>query len=104
MRKFACRPFGDIEVDLDDPKTYDHLPKNLNELRTKMLSEIGYAYCYMNFWHKDIFTEYSAGRGQKKRVEALVKNFTENERPNYENTLWYQEQIFLFQDEKENMC
>lgn len=54
MRKFRCRPFGDVEVDLDDPKTYKHLPKNTNELRQKMLSEIGYAYCYMNFWHKDI--------------------------------------------------
>jgi hypothetical protein len=56
----------------------------------------------MNFWYKDIFGKRDGG--QKKRVELLIKNFTENERENYENILWYQEQIFLFQDEIENMC
>jgi hypothetical protein len=101
MRKFICRPFGD-EVDLDDPKTYDYLPQNTKELRQKMFSEIGYSFCYMNFWHKDIFGKQDAG--QKKRVQLLIKNFTENERQNYNNILWYQEQIFLFQDEIENMC
>jgi len=104
MRKFICRPFNDIEVDLDDPKTYEHLPQNTEELRQLMLSKIGYVYCYMNYWHKDIFGKKERDGGQKKRVELLVKNFTENERENYENILWYQEQIFLFQDETENMC
>jgi hypothetical protein len=102
MRKFVCRPFGDFEVDLDDPKTHEHLPQNTKELRQKMLAEIGYSFCYMNFWHKDVFGKRDGG--QKKRVELLVKNFTENEKQNYENVLWYQEQIFLFEDEIENMC
>lgn len=102
MRKFKCRPFLDFEVDLDDPTTYSYLPQNTKELRQKMLAEIGYAYCYMNFWHKDIFGKRDGG--QKERVELLVKNFTENESKNYENILWYQEQIFLFEDETENMC
>jgi hypothetical protein len=101
MRKFITSPFGD-EVDLDDSATYSHLPKNVKELRRIMLSEIGYSYCYMNFWHKDIFG--SRDGGQKLRVEELVKNFTENEKKNYSNILWYQEQIFLFQNEIENMC
>lgn len=67
-----------------------------------MLSEIGRAYCYMNYWHKDIFRENDGG--QKKRIEKLIKNFADNSRQNCDNVLWYQEQIFLFQDETENMC
>lgn len=102
MRKFICRPSGELDVDLDNPKTYEHLPQNKEKLRQKMLSEIGYAYCYMNFWHKNIFGKKDGG--QKKRVELLIKFFTDNEKRNYENILWYQEQIFLFQDETENMC
>jgi len=101
MRKFTCT-FGDVDVDLDDPKTYEHLPQNTKELRQKMFAEIGYAFCYMNFWHKDSFEAHDGG--QKERVEKLVKNFTDIERQNYDNILWYQEQIFLFQDEIENMC
>lgn len=102
MRKFVCRLYGDFEVDLDDPKTYGHLPQNTKELRTIMLSGIGYSYCYMNYWHKDIFGIEDGG--PKERIEQLVKNFTSNERENYDNVLWYQEQILLFQDEIENMC
>lgn len=102
MRKFITSPFGD-EVDLDNPETYNYLPKNTKELRRIMLSEIGYSYCYMNFWHKDSFGTNRDG-GQKLRVEELVKNFTENEKKNYSDILWYQEQIFLFQNEIENMC
>jgi hypothetical protein len=99
MRKFTCRPF-DFEVDLDDPKTYEYLPKTTKELRELMFSKIGYAFCYMNFWHEEWFE-----RGeQRERVENLVENFTKNERENYDNVLWYQEQIFLFEDETENMC
>ena len=102
MRKFIWRSFGSVEVDLDDPKTYEHLPQTIKELRTLMLSEIGYSYCYMNHWHKDVFG--AKDDGQKERVEKLVKNFTDNERENRGNVLWYQEQIFIFQDEIENMC
>ena len=99
MRKFLCRPFGDFEVDLDDPKTYEHLPQNTKELRNLMLSKIGYSYCYMNYWHKD----FNHGE-QKEKIEQLVKYFTDNERKNYNNVLWYQEQVFIFQNEIENMC
>jgi hypothetical protein len=99
MRSFTCRPFGDV-VDLDDPKTYDHLPEDVEELRTLMLSKIGYAYCYINFWHPYAFK----GSEQENRVNLLVSDFTENEGQNYNNPLWYKEKIFLFQDEIENMC
>jgi len=102
MRKFNCNPFKDIEVDLDDPEIYNHLPADARELRQMMLSEIGYYHCYVNYWHKDIFDENDYG--QKARVEALIKYFTENEKQNYDDVLWYKEQVFLFQDEIENMC
>lgn len=102
MRKFICTSFENFEVDLDDPKTYEHLPQNIKELQQKMYSEIGYAYCYMNFWHKNIFGKCDGG--QKKRIELLIKKFTDNKKHNHDNVLWYQEQLFLFQDEIENMC
>ncbi len=100
MREFKTA-FGEV-FDLDDPETYKHLPNTEKELRTLMLSEIGYYYCYVKFWHKDIFDRDDCG--QKKRVKKLIKNFTKNERANYANLLWYKEQIFIFQDEIENMC
>ncbi len=93
--------FDGAEVDLDDYKTYRGLPKNTEALRQKMFAAIGYYYCYVNFWRKDFFNKNDK---QKQRIELLIKNFTENEKDNYKNTLWYQEQIFLFEDETENMC
>ena len=104
MRLFKTSPYGD-EVDLDDPKTYQYLPKTLKKLRDLMLSEIGYAYCYMNYWHSDIFDGKKDG-GQKTRANSLIKEFTDNEglNENYLNLMWYKERIFLFQNEIENMC
>ena len=99
MRKHVCSPFGEI-VDLDNPETYSHLPKTTKELRQTMFAEIGMAYTYMYFWHKKVFKKSS----QTERVNLLIKNFADNERENYSNVLWYQEQIFLLQDETENMC
>jgi hypothetical protein len=104
MRKYntrVCDDLGETEVDLDDPKTYSHLPQDIKELWKLMLSEIGYAYCYMNFLEKDIFPK---GNAQKKRVKKLIKSFLDGRNKNRDNVLWYQEQVFLFQDETENMC
>lgn len=98
MREFSCAPFHEITVDLDNPETYKFLPNDVNALRDIMLCEIGYYYCYVNYWRK------GWDKKQVKRVEKLIKNFTENEQANYHNVLWYQEQVFIFQDEIENMC
>jgi hypothetical protein len=65
MRKYSCSPFGDLEVDLDNPKTYEHLPQNTKDGRAKMLEIIGYSFCYMNLWHKDIYGIHTV---QKERV------------------------------------
>ncbi len=102
MRKFSCRPFGDVDVDLDDTQTYIHLPDSIGELRKLILSEIGYAYCYMNYWHPEIFK--TVGFQQKNRVLSFIEAFALAEKNNRENVMWYKEQVFLFQDEIENMC
>ena len=47
---------------------------------------------------------YNCGYYQRQRVYKLIKNFAENRKNNYKNILWYKEQIFLLQDETENMC
>ena len=83
MRKFITCPFKN-EVDLDDPKTYSHLPKTAKKLRELMLSEIGHYYCYVNFWHKEMYKE----NVQKERVEKLIQDFTNNYQVNYKNVLW----------------
>ena len=101
MRKYKLQPFGNIEVDLDDPKTYDLLPKTTEELRSLMFENIGYAYCYMNYYHKDSYIKYP---DQKNTIEQMIEYFTNNEKQNRDNVLWYQEQVFLFEDEIENMC
>ena len=101
MRKFKCRPFNDVEVDLDDPKTYSYLPQNVKELDDFMFKEIGQALVYMKHFHPEFFPK---NNSQRIRIEKLIKDFADNRKNNYENVLWYQEQIFLFQDETENMC
>ena len=107
MRKFEC-PFGEI-VDLDDPTTYDYLPKDKISLDEKMFCEIGKALTYMNYFHPDIFPKRKnkndltiCGWQQRQRVNQLIKNFADKN--HYDDVLWYQEQIFLFQEEIENMC
>ena len=92
------------KVDLGDPKTYEHLPNTLDEIRDRMFKEIGYYYVYVAHWYRDInFGE------QYIRVENMIKTFAENDM-NYrydstnENIIWYQERVFLFLDEIENMC
>lgn len=98
MRKF--KPSFGEEVDLDSSATYEHLPNTTKELRDLFFKEVGYMHCYTKYWHKDAFEKSE----QMKRIKKLLKNFTLNEVNNITNVMWYQEQVFLFQDEIENMC
>lgn len=126
MRKYTCA-FGE-EVDLDNPETYKYLPDDLKKLDDMMFKEIGQALVYMDYWNIDIFDKEkkepnmdrdwtqeqiekgypdgfaNSGFYQRERVYKLIRNFANDRRNNYENILWYKEQIFLFQDETENMC
>lgn len=98
MRIYKDRLFND-EYDLDNEDTYSHLPDNIKELRILMLSEIGYSYLYMNKWYSEIFNK----TPQKDKVEKMVDYFAENEKYHYQDKKWYKEQVFLFQEEIENM-
>lgn len=111
MRPFKTRPFGDI-VDLDDDSTYLYLSnKTARELEVIMLSEIGYALCYMNISHSDLYPHsksdndlYDSGYNQRKRIEKLIDFYWKNRINHYDDIKWIREQIFIFQDEIENMC
>jgi len=122
-RLYKSPMFGTF--DLDDPKTYKYLPNTSNELDDLMFKQIGYAMVYMDFFsdRKGVFPKkkqkprmiehpYSknkidaanGGYEQRQRVYKLIENFAKNRKNNYDNLMWYKEQIFLFQDEIENMC
>lgn len=113
MRKYTTSD-GET-VDLDYPNTYEHLPDDCNILDDMMFKEIGYALCYMDYFYpevfnKQIFVMKDDGNkvpfdgGQRKRIEAMIKDFCDNRRDHYTDDMWYKEKIFLFQDETENMC
>lgn len=123
MRTFTQK-FSGFVVDLDDPSTYDYIGSDdVNVLNDIMLSRIGYSICYMDYWNKNIFAtepkvpemmEYkgrmvdinieNVGYQQRIRVNSLIEDFTKNRSKNWENPLWFKEQIFIFDDETENMC
>lgn len=90
-----------IESDLNDPTTYDYLPKNLEELRRLMWYEIGFALWYMDYHMPDV---YVIGDLQRVDIELLIRKFTDERRKNCQNVKWWQEQIFVFQCKIENMC
>lgn len=107
MRKYTCA-FGE-EVDLDNPDTYKYLPDDLKKLDDMMFKEIGQALVYMDYFRREHFPKINiknlnSGFSQRRRVIDLIKNFANNRHHNYQNVMWYKEQIFLFQDETENMC
>lgn len=100
MRKFICSPFGE-EVDLDNPDTFSYLPDDAPQLRDLLFKEYGWSQLYMNYLHSDVFGQDDI---QRKRIHDFMKNYSENHLKNYDNVLWLKEQVFLFQDEIENMC
>jgi len=100
MRKFICSPYGE-EVDLDDQMTYSHLPDEANQLRDILFKDFGWAKLYMDYLHSDVFKKNDK---QRARIDQFMKNYSESHLENYDNILWLKEQVFLFQDEIENMC
>ncbi len=121
MRKYKTS-FDRIVVDLDDTKIYDYLPKTSKALDSLMFCEIGKALVYMDYFHPEVFSKRkkkerfvelkpgkmiemnNSGYNQRQRVYKLIENFASNRHNNYDNLQWYKEQIYLFQDETENMC
>jgi hypothetical protein len=97
--------------DLDDPNTYKYLPTTARELDDLMFKEIGMAIVYMDYFHPDMWSTVphenplrNSGYEQRKRIMEMVEYFANNRKSNYNNVLWLQERVFLFQSETENMC
>lgn len=105
MRILKSTAFDDVTYDLDDPKTYEHLPKEAGLLDDMMFKQIGYALCYMKNFHPEIgWGKKNNDGGQKKRIKKLIKNFCKERKNHYGDILWLQEQVFVFAEEIENMC
>jgi len=131
MREYKCTDLFGQTVDLDNPETYKHLPTDLKVLDKLMFELIGKAIVYMDYfpsrkgmypkrklkdkfaplteWYPDADPEAmvevnNTGWYQRKRIEELIQNFASERKNNYDNVMWLQEQVFLFQDETENMC
>ena len=96
MREF--KTVFDGVVDLDDPNTYDHLPRDVEQLRNRIWLEVGFSHVWQKHWHPDGKTN------QPERVEILVKELADNYKAEYNNHLWLQEFLFRFIEETENMC
>lgn len=101
MRNFKCSL--EENVNLDDPKTYSYLPNNCNDLDKLMFQYIGFALVYMDWLN---WNDYSTGYGWKQRirVKELITYFADNRKHHYGDLMWLKEQVFLFEDEIENMC
>ncbi len=100
MREFKTT-FGGT-VDLDDPNTYKHLSDDTADLDDLMFKEIGMALAYMDYFRPEFFEDKDGG--QRKRVNALIKDYCDNRKHNWHSALWFKEKIFRFQEEVENMC
>lgn len=91
------------EVDLDNQETYSYLPNNSKELDDRMFRNIGFALVYMDWFHHEHFLD-GCGWEQRVRVKELITNFADNRKDHYTDIMWLKEQVFLFEDEIENMC
>ena len=93
--------FGE-KFDLDDDETYKFLPSDISVLDDLMFQEIGKALVYMKHFHPNWDEK------QEARINVLIEEFAKNRKKYYissfEDLRWYQEQVFIFQDETENMC
>ena len=114
MRRYHLTDMSDETVDLDNESIYSGLPSTEKELFNRMLQNIGYALSYMDFIWKDSFP---LDARQRVRVNELITKFWSEGReerwpgePEREanqkrfDPRWLKEQIFIFEDEIENMC
>jgi primase-polymerase (primpol)-like protein len=74
MRGYICS-FDGNEVDLDDENTYSHLPNTIKELDNLMFKEIGYAHCYMYYFHPSVFRD-RIQQHQNGQLKRVAKPFT----------------------------
>lgn len=107
MREFKTSPDRRI-VDLDNPDTYKHLSQDIEVVERQIYVKIGQAITYMDGHYPHLYPKQPGGNGsgyaQRQRVQKLIDNFALNRRDHVNDLRWYQEQIFLMQDDCENMC
>lgn len=101
MRKYIDS-FGK-EHDLDNQDTFNNYPDEHNILIKTMYEKIGYSIIYTTYFYPE-FGKEKYGKLQINRINKLIKYFSENLMNNYTNTIWLKEQLFLFEDETENLC
>ncbi len=106
MRSYRLTDLSNKVVDLDDGSIYSHLPDDYDSLFNLMCKEIGFALSYMDFIHRELFPLTSE---QRIRVNELVDKFWKERREKKyfggpESILWMREQVYVLQDEIENMC
>src|SRR5687767_3048817 len=102
MRMFQCA-IGP-EVDLDDPETYKRLPQTVPGVLEKLYKEVGYARLYVLGVHD--FTSSECGRAQLERIAKLESEIAGffGGRLYQQSLIFWQEKLFVFEDEIENMC
>jgi hypothetical protein len=108
MRPYKLTDMSNRTVDLDDVAIYAHLPSTRDELDDRMWKNIGFALSYMDYMNRESFPMDCA---QRIRVTHLVARFCrEGHEERGDGTLkrsdpqWLREQVFVFEDEIENMC
>lgn len=100
MARFFQPVIGPPE-DLDDPKTYARFPQTIRDVQEALWRKIGYAAVYV-IAHQ--FSESECGQKQIDRIGVLVEAVAKGQEQRGKPLIWWQEQLYLFEDEIENMC
>lgn len=110
LRNLMFREIGYAIVYMDFfPDRKKYFPKNKQKSKMVKMSDMFPNAKYPN---KKIDINNSS-YNQRQRIYKLIKYFAENENKysytedknkKLKNLMWYKEQVFLFQDETENMC
>ena len=93
------------DVDLNDPKTYEHCHyRNWDcfTLREEIYRKVGYTKLYVEQFHPDW------DKRQVARIDQMLFWFGREHRKYYGDTprgrAWLRKWLFMFEDETENMC
>jgi hypothetical protein len=102
--KTSCGLLSD-EVDLNDPRTYDHCyykDWDCRQLRDEIYRKVGYVKLYVEQFHPGWCSN------QVARIEQMLFWFGKEHRKYYQDTPegrgWLRKWLFMFEDQTENMC
>lgn len=89
-----------VEHDLDNPETYKHLPQTEEAVISKLYEQIGYSRVYMV---EHGFLKDDRCKDQVERIDELINTIISGYYVE-KGLMWWQERLFLFDNEIENMC